>query len=252
MIKSLSPYYLYIPFVSPLSGLICTEYTLKIYAWNGAKTSIPATVTYQITKQNPTGSNADDKIDIARLINDFIIFRPQKSTTTELIDGNNQYWVYTEVYYTTADPLDYVAQLKETNLLLRGYGYGMDGENAQTPTNKILLSGNEFKVNRNGFFSLPILIEEPTDTSSLVLDSVVLDTGSTFIFSFTSNFTFANLYSQVRIDDGSAWSTPLIFSGTTSPQSRIVSIGGGAFDARIYAYNPLTGNNYYSNIITVI
>jgi len=159
MIKSLSPYYLYIPFVSPLSGLICTEYTLKIYAWNGAKTSIPATVTYQITKQNPTGSNADDKIDIARLINDFIIFRPQKSTTTELIDGNNQYWVYTEVYYTTSNPLDYVAQLKETNLLLRGYGYGMDGENAQTPTNKILLSGNEFKVNRNGFFSLPILIE---------------------------------------------------------------------------------------------
>ena len=159
MIKSLSPYYLYIPFISPLSGLICTEYTLKIYVWNGAKTSIPAAVTYQISKANPTGSNADDKIDIARLINDFIIFRPQKSTTTELIDGNNQYWVYTEVYYTTSNPLDYVAQLKETNLLLRGYGYGMDGENAQTPTNKILLSGNEFKVNRNGFFSLPILIE---------------------------------------------------------------------------------------------
>ena len=37
MIKTLSPYYINIPFVSPLTSLVCTSYTLKIYIWKGLK-----------------------------------------------------------------------------------------------------------------------------------------------------------------------------------------------------------------------
>jgi len=104
----------------------------------------------------------------------------------------------------------------------------------------------------HGYFVLPIMIQETTDPSEIVLDSVVLDTGSTYDYSFTPNFSFTQLYSQVRVDSGSAWSTPLLFAGTTSPQSRIVSIGGGVFQTRVYAFNPLTGNTIYSNVISVV
>ncbi len=248
MIKSLSPYYLSIPLVAPLSGLTCTSYTLQIYVWNGVKATVPASTTYEITKDNPTASTGNDEIDIALLINDFIDFAPFDTLNTELIDGFNQYWVKTQILYTTADMDDYVANYEDTVLMTAGYGYGMGGANQQVPSNNILLTGTEFKVNRNGFFVLPIMIQETTDTSSLVLTSVVLDTGSTYDYAFTSNFSFTQLYSQVRVDSGSAWSTALLFPGTTSPQSRIVSIGF-VFQTRIYAFNPATGNIRYSNII---
>jgi hypothetical protein len=42
-------------------------------------------------------------------------------------------------------------QLQFVELAVRGYGYFMDGENPTTPINKVLLEGNEFKVNRNGY-----------------------------------------------------------------------------------------------------
>lgn len=251
MIKSLSPYNLEIPFVAPLSGETCASYTLQIFVWSGVKSTPPSTVTYEITKDNPTTSTGNDTINISLLVNDFIDFTAYDTTATELIDGNNQYWVKTQILYTTTDEDDYVANYEQVFLMTAGYGYGMDGENAQIPSNNILLTGTEFKVSRNGFFILPILIEETVDESTLTLDSVVLDTGSTYDYSFTSDFSFTQLYSQVRIDSGSAWSTALLFSGTTSPQSRIVSIGGGVFDTRIYAFNTLTGNNIYSNIVSV-
>lgn len=249
MIKSLSPYNLEIPFVAPLSGETCTSYTLQIFVWSGIKTTPPTEPTYEITKANPTASTGNDTINISLLVNDFIDFTAYDTTITELIDGNNQYWVKTQVLYTTTDELDYVPNYEEIFLMTAGYGYGMDGENPQIPANKILLSGTEFKVSRDGFFILPILIEETTDTSELTLDSVVLDSGSTYDYSFTANFSFTQLYAQVRPDSGSAWGTATLFSGTTSPQSRVVSIT--PFQTRIYAFNSLTGNTIYSNVVSV-
>lgn len=166
MIKSLSPYYVTIPFVSPLTGVTCSKYTLKIYVWDGLKSAVPAVASYSMTKTNPTTSTGSDKINIARLINDFIDFEPQQSATTGLINGINQRWCKTTVTYTTTDEEDFnLEQLETTDLMVKGYGYGMDGVNSGTPLNRILLSGIEFKVNRTGFFNLPIKILAPTTSS---------------------------------------------------------------------------------------
>jgi len=163
MIKSLSPYYLTIPFVSPLTSVVCTEYTLQIFVWDGVKSTPPATPSYEITKQNIATSSGNDKVNIAMLVNDYIDFTPQTMTTLNLYNANNQVWIKTQVIYTTTDEDDLnLAQLESTNLMLQGYGYGLDGQNAQPPTNKILLSGTEFKVNRSGYFSLPIMLPEAT------------------------------------------------------------------------------------------
>jgi Bacterial Ig domain len=75
--------------------------------------------------------------------------------------------------YTTSNILDLnLTQLPTTTLLLQGYGYGLDGQNSQPPTNKILLSGGEFKVNRGGVFNLPILVDEPTSTIDAVDETI--------------------------------------------------------------------------------
>lgn len=163
MIKSLSPYYLSIPFLSPLTSVICTEYTLQIYVWDGVKATPPTTPSYTITKQNVANSSGTDKVNISRLLNDYIDFTLQSMSTTGLYNANNQRWVKTTIVYTTTDIDDLdVVQSATTTLMLQGYTYGLDGENAQTPTNKILLSGDEFKVNRSGFFNLPVMVAEST------------------------------------------------------------------------------------------
>ena len=253
MIKSLSPYYVNIPFVSPLTGATAITYTLNLFIWNGAKNSPPSEPQYQITKENPTGSIGTDKINIARLVNDYINFKPNKSFITELNNGQNQVWVRQEVEYTTSDEDDNgVLQLAETVLCLKGYGYGLEGENPQPPDNKILIPIQDYKVNRNGVFNVPILIDEPTDASELVITDVVNTSGGIdqiYEYTFLSNFTYLTLQSQVRPNSLVEWSTPTTFAGLTSPQSRTITLY--SFQTRIFAYNEATGNLIYSNIITV-
>lgn len=179
MIKSLSPYYLYIPWISPLTSTVCTAYTLRIYVWDGLKVSAPATASYTVTKPNLATSSGTDKLDISQLINDYIDFEP---------NGNNQRWVKTTVVYTTINELDLNAvQLPSTNLMLQGYGTGLDGENAQTPTNKVLISGNEFKVFRSGYFNLPIIISESITTSATIKSYPSLNINDTHTFLPTQN-----------------------------------------------------------------
>lgn len=163
MIKTLSPYYLTIPFVDPITTDTCTAYTLKIYVWDGVKATPPVDASYSLTKNNPTSSTGSDKINVARLINDFIDFMPATGTETGLIDGDNQRWVKFTLTYTTL--VDDIATLGteqdvSTELALKGYSYGMDGENAQPTADRILMQGREFKVNRTGVFNVPIKILE--------------------------------------------------------------------------------------------
>lgn len=160
MIKTLSPYYVEIPLVSPLSGATCTSFTLEIFIWDGLKDSPPVDPAYSITKSNPELSTGNAKINIARLINDFIEFEPQ-TIFTGLIDGNNQRWVKVQNTYETDDIEDKgEPQNISVDLALKGYGYGMGGENQPLPLNKILIPINEYKVNRTGYFSFPFLIDE--------------------------------------------------------------------------------------------
>jgi hypothetical protein len=95
-----------IPFVAPLSGLTCTEFTLKVYVWSGDKLSAPTQSTWQITKKNPTGSTGSTRVNIANILTDFIQFTPQEGTGTSVIDGNNQRWIKYETFYQTTDITD--------------------------------------------------------------------------------------------------------------------------------------------------
>ena len=162
MIKTLSPYYLTIPFVIPVEEITCTSYTLKIYIWDGVKATPPVDASYSITKNNPTASTGSDKINVARLINDYIDFMPATGIATGLIDGDNQRWVkFTVSYPYIIEEVTVISTVNlGTELVLKGYSYGMDGENANTPSNRFLMSGTEFKVNRTGVFNVPIKILE--------------------------------------------------------------------------------------------
>jgi hypothetical protein len=176
MIKALTPYIVTTSFVSPRSGLTCTAYQLSIFVWNGAATNAPATASYLITKDNPTSSTADDEVNIGRIINDFINQRPQKGTGQEFLDGNNQKWCKTYVTYTTASGLDAtVPQDVNIDLLVRGYGYVMDGANPDTPSNKLMVtSGVEYKVDRTSEFSFPIELDMTSSTLDAVDDGIAI------------------------------------------------------------------------------
>jgi len=258
MIKSLSPYNLQIPFIAPISGLVCTSYTLQIFVWNGIKTAVPSSLNYEMTKLNATSSNANDEVNIALLVNDFIDFSVFDTTNTELINGNNQYWVKTQVLYITADPTDNIPNYENVQLMTAGYGYGMQGQNTQLPTNKILLQGNEFKVNRNGFFVLPILIEQPaTDPPEIVLESVVFDDSEAiwkFIFTYTANFTFTTMFAQNKAPADPDFSGDLFSFPPPSPYeyslpANIPPVTG--LEYRVRAFDPITETYVTSNEVLV-
>lgn len=61
--------------------------------------------------------------------------------------------------------------------------------------------------------------------NSLAITNVVNTSGSNYDISFSSNFPLTNLFSEVSVD-GITWSTPTHFSGLTSPQNRVISLGG--------------------------
>ena len=249
MIKSLSPYYLNIPFVSPASGLTCTSYRLEIFVWDGLKSAVPTTASYEITKANPSASNGTDKINIARLIDDFIDFAPQLGMGTELINGNNQRWVQTQVRYSTTTPSDFIPQLANVELMTRGYAYGMDGENTSTPANKILISsGNEFKVNRNGVFLLPILIEETVTPLSTLEITLINETVAPFYaITYIETGTHDEIYYRYRLQPETFWTAGDVFLEASPFAVELPEIAG-VYDVQIFTFDTINSVNVYSNI----
>lgn len=155
MILTRSPHYLTIPKESPESDEVCTEYYINIYVWSGFKTSVPATPTYVITRENYDGTTDSEDIDISRIVDG------ELDRTLTILNGSITYqnddcqqWVKTEVYYTIASGFEDIAQFETTDLATRGYGYGMEGKN-QTSINP-LLAGNIFRVSSNSVFIIPI------------------------------------------------------------------------------------------------
>ena len=160
MIKSLSAYYLSTPWVSPLTGATATEYTLSIYVWDGEQAAPPLQADYEITKKNHFDEVGNSRVMISRLVNDFILFRPTTLTGTGVLSSDNQVWCKTEVVYTTSNPADTgVIQNASTQLVTKGYGYGIEGDNPQLPTSGILLEGDIFRVSRSSKFTLPLLLD---------------------------------------------------------------------------------------------
>ena len=157
MIKTLSPYYIEIPLTSPASNTVCGSYTIQLFIWQGNKTAVPNTSSYQITRVNQLATNGIEKVNIARIVSDFIDFQIDPQTITGLYNSNNQAWFKFQVVYDVDPEL---IQLEETNLAIKGYGYFTDGANPTTPINKVLITQDEFKVNRGGLFVMPIKINE--------------------------------------------------------------------------------------------
>jgi hypothetical protein len=244
MIKSLSPYYLEIPFVAPLSGLTCSEYLLQIFVWNGYKTTVPENPSYEKTILNPTGSTGNSKVSISRLVNDFVDFTPFDTLNTELINGNNQQWVKTQVLYTTANEDDYVPQLETTVLMTKGYGYGMEGQNPQLPTNNILLSGTEFKVQRDGYFVFPFLIQEAEPVETFFATITDVDEFGCVFFEFNIPYTEGGVALETSTDEGANWTYSV--GSATSPRC-----GTPTLVTRWYRLKSIGTDIYYSNIFIV-
>lgn len=168
MIKTLSPYYKTIPWMSPSSGTLPDKYILELYIWDGLKTSVPVTVSYELENVNPLGRTGNSEVNISNYINDFLNIPLYQNTTTSLISTNSQVWVKSQIIYYIGG----VAQSPEfvsIDLALKGYNYGMDGVNGSTPSNGVLSSVTEIKVNNNSFFSLPVFLSETLATDVTVI-----------------------------------------------------------------------------------
>lgn len=196
--RILSPYYITVPYVAPLSGLTCTKFTLNIFIWSGLKSSVPISPTYQLTKDNITASTGSTKIDISKLVADFIDFRAEISNTTGVINGSNQVWVKVSTYYTTANPTDATT---ETNAIIRlatkGYSYGNEGENVPLPTNKILIPIIDYKVHKK--FVVPILIDEVSISPYSIISypNNVINLVGSISASTNSNNLIKNIFIEV-------------------------------------------------------
>lgn len=251
MIKNLSPYYITIPFVSPTSGLTSTAYTLQVFIWDGLKTSVPAEPIYEIRKQNATASIGNDRINIARLISSFINLTAQTMTVTDLYDANNQLWVRTQVRYETSNPTDFLPKLTTTSLTLKGYAYGMEGENTTTPANNILMQGTEFKVSRNGFFNIPIFVGEPVyPPVEFLITSIVVDEAPLYNLTFTRDGIYDDLQFRYRLQPSTDWvfGDDIYDYGSFPTISITLPLVAGVYDVQIFGYDVINSNLVYSNI----
>lgn len=244
MIKSLTPFYITIPFVSPFTAVVCTSYTLNIYVWDGDRDLIIAEPSYSMTKKNPTASVASDKINIARLVNDFIDFDPPIGVATSLIDGVNQRWCRTNVVYKTVAPADLdMYQLEIVQLITRGYGYGMEGENPTIPANRILMTGTEFKANRSGSFIVPIKILEPALPILYFATITGLITGCIH-WVYNEPYLEAVITVQSSINGGASWTNNT--GGPVSPRCGFSPVVTTMYRLKQQSFN------IYSNVLTIV
>tara|TARA_R100000541_G_scaffold6505_2_gene14110 strand:+ start:1485 stop:2555 length:1071 start_codon:yes stop_codon:yes gene_type:complete len=161
MIRALSPYYINTD-LSP-SGVTCEQFTLTIQIWDGDKASPEDTNEYKITYKNTSASAGSHKININAMIQDYVEFNVPTSFSvvagTTIKMGNNQAWVYSFVQYdSSTTKFD-----EQTELMTLGYTYGDQGENYTAVTDDFLLPVMDYKINRDGVFIVPFLVDEVTD-----------------------------------------------------------------------------------------
>ena len=169
MILTKSPYYLTIPWMSPSSMDVPDKYILQIYVWKGLKTSVPATPLYEEENINPLGLIGSLDVNISSYVNDILIVTPYRGFSTGAISNNTSAWVKTQVVYY----INGVAQSPEfvnTDLAIRGYGYGIEGKNTSTPANDILAYGEEVNVSTQSNFILPFNRSE-TEVTDITIKS---------------------------------------------------------------------------------
>jgi len=170
MIKTKSPHYKIIPWMSPSSGTTPDKYILNIYVWSGLKADIPASPTYEIENINPLGRVGNSEVDISKYISEFITPNLITDTVTSINDSNSLVWVKTEVIYYIGG----VAQspeFEDVDSAVLGYGYGIEGVNPTTPSNGYLATTSEQKVFANGIYIFNFLASESVTTNLLINDT---------------------------------------------------------------------------------
>lgn len=246
MIKTLSPHYLSIPLTNPLSGVVCDSYVAKFYIWNGSKVAAPSTPEYEMTKINAAGSSTTDNLNISRIVSDYIEFDFTGITATSLVDGDNQVWVKIEVYY---DDVPSVPGFYSVQLATKGYGYFMEGENPQVPANKVLLTGDEFKVSRQGMFVLPLMGSEPTvGTRTLSVTSLESLGLNTYYATASANFGYSQLLLFVRMPGETEWQPTTVVSANIFIAP--IAFIDVEFEYRGAAYDTVTAQVIYSPTYT--
>ncbi len=158
MIKTRSPYYLQNTWV------VDTDFRIELYIWKGDKASVPVAPQYSIIKENPIDRVGDFKVNISNYINDFLDTEIVSNITTSINDSDSQVWVKSQTV-TVVGGVDTGTINVSTDLAVRGYGYGIEGENTSTPANNVLAYGEEVKVSRQGVYVLPVLVSETVSTT---------------------------------------------------------------------------------------
>ncbi|MDG3582045.1 hypothetical protein [Galbibacter pacificus] len=123
---------------------------MTLHCWTSG--SMPGSPTYTIFKNVPPSTI---EFEISNLIKDFYVYTPIYYSSTGVrksIEGNI---VAVNIYQTYLTPVD---TENFTGLFATdGYGYFMEGENPDIPSNKILLSNDYYVVNASGYFNIPVL-----------------------------------------------------------------------------------------------
>ena len=249
MIKTRSPYYIEVPYVSATTGVTCYAFILKLYVWQGNKYDAPTDATWEQTIENPEGLTDNRKINVSPLINSYIDFETQ-SSTTGLVDGINQLWVKASVTYQQTSDLDYETEQDIfIQLAVRGYADGMGGENQDTPDDKVLLTGRTFKVNKGGKFVIPLEMDTPTaPTPSITITNITDNTGGSFTFTYTTVGTYAELGFGMKLE---TTSYPAVYSTDVDGDTTITVPDLAWFDAQIIGFDLDTGVSVSSNIYTL-
>lgn len=249
MIKTLSPHYITTPFSYDTGSQIvyCTKYTLEIFIWTGSRLDTQTEPTYSVTINNPTQSFGDSKINISRLINDYLEFVPAQITSTDLIPSNNQIWVRTQAKYYVDNIFINVPYHVNTQIALKGYGYGMSGENPDTPDNKILMRVGDYTISEGGKFIVPIELDEVPPLIPEIVITSVSQIGVTLESSVS--FTYVGVYSTfyVEIENVSTSEFSIdFFDGVISPQS-LDFLDYGEYNIKMFAYDSTSNTNIESN-----
>jgi hypothetical protein len=125
-----------------------------------------------------------------------------------------------------------------------GYGFGMDGENSQIPANNILMQGTEFKVNRNGFFVFPFLIEEATPEETTFATITDVDEDGCVFFEFNQPYEEGGVALETSTNSGASWTFSV--GSNTSPRC-----GSPALVTTWYRLKSIGSETFYSNIFIV-
>lgn len=134
---------------------------IEIYVWQGDSGSRPLIPEYTITDTNPN-LQATQTANISNLIDDFIEFQPFSSLATGLVNNPNALNISIDrtVDGVTANVLE--------DFGTQGYYSAIEGINVGLPANKILVSGDFMKANKDSFVLIPL---NPDGTNVQVISS---------------------------------------------------------------------------------